>query len=101
MTNVVVAPPVWERTRGTVLDAPAVLLEGHNERDRGSVNMIVHCAHALAGPARAISRGDSGDDPREAEVRPCSHDKGIVQRLRKPTRSRRYQAHRGSARPHA
>lgn len=57
MINLVFSPPVWERTRETVLGAPAVLLEGHIERDRGSVNMIVHRAHALAGPARAHQPG--------------------------------------------
>lgn len=57
MINLVFSPPVWERTREVVLGAPAVLLEGHIERDRGSVNMIVHRAHALAGPGRVHHPG--------------------------------------------
>ncbi|MEV7731629.1 hypothetical protein AB0O75_05845 [Streptomyces sp. NPDC088921] len=57
MINLVFSPPVWERTREVVLGAPAVLLEGHIERDRGSVNMIVHRAHALAGPGRVHQPG--------------------------------------------
>jgi error-prone DNA polymerase len=57
MINLVFSPPVWERSRQAVLEAPAVLLAGHLERDRGSVNLIVHRARALDGPERAHSPG--------------------------------------------
>ncbi|WP_416969343.1 hypothetical protein [Streptomyces sp. 4F14] len=57
MISLIFSPPVWERTREVVLGAPAVLLEGHIERDRGSVNLIVHRAYTLAGPARAHRPG--------------------------------------------
>jgi error-prone DNA polymerase len=57
MINLIFSPPVWERTREVILGAPAVLLDGHIERDRGSVNLIVHSAHALAGHPRAHQPG--------------------------------------------
>ncbi|MFF4257887.1 error-prone DNA polymerase [Streptomyces sp. NPDC001663] len=51
MVNLVFSPPVWERCRRTLLEAPAVLLDGHIERDHGTFNVIVHRAETLAVPA--------------------------------------------------
>ncbi|MGW1290806.1 helix-hairpin-helix domain-containing protein, partial [Streptomyces sp. NPDC002586] len=42
MINLVFSPPVWERCRRTVLEAPAVILDGHVERAYDAVNVIVH-----------------------------------------------------------
>ncbi|MFD9069800.1 helix-hairpin-helix domain-containing protein [Streptomyces lasiicapitis] len=57
MINLVFSPPVWDRTREVVLGAPAILLDGHIERDRGSVNMIVHRARTLTGHPRTHQPG--------------------------------------------
>ncbi|MFE7173683.1 error-prone DNA polymerase [Streptomyces sp. NPDC057616] len=51
MVNLVFSPPVWERCRRVLLEAPAVLLDGHVEREHGSFNVIVHRAASLAVPA--------------------------------------------------
>ncbi|MEV6512949.1 error-prone DNA polymerase [Streptomyces sp. NPDC051642] len=48
MVNLVLSPPVWERCHRTLLEAPAVLLDGHVERSYGAVNVIVHQAEAMA-----------------------------------------------------
>ncbi|SFF32797.1 error-prone DNA polymerase, DnaE-like [Actinacidiphila alni] len=47
MANLVFTPPVWARVRRTILDAPAVLLDGHIEREYDVTNLIVHTAHPL------------------------------------------------------
>ncbi|MCX4481764.1 error-prone DNA polymerase [Streptomyces cellulosae] len=60
MVNLVFSPPVWERCRRTLLDAPAVLLEGHVERSHGAFNVIVHRSEALAMPVPAVRRRQYG-----------------------------------------
>jgi error-prone DNA polymerase len=57
MVNLVFSPPVWERCRRTLLEAPAVLLDGHVEREHGAFNVIVHRAETLALPTSARPRG--------------------------------------------
>ncbi|MCX5054752.1 MULTISPECIES: hypothetical protein [unclassified Streptomyces] len=56
MVNLVFSPPVWERCRRTLLEAPAVLLGGHIERDHGAFNVIVHRAENLAVPTSTRTR---------------------------------------------
>jgi error-prone DNA polymerase len=51
MVNLIFSPPVWERCRHTLLEAPAVLLDGHVERAHNAVNILVHHAEPLAVPA--------------------------------------------------
>nr|WP_188283784.1 error-prone DNA polymerase [Streptomyces sp. CBMA29] len=48
MANLVITPPVWALIRRTVLDAPAVLLDGHIEREHDVTNLVVHTARPLA-----------------------------------------------------
>ncbi|MGC0405323.1 error-prone DNA polymerase [Streptomyces sp. SAI-126] len=50
MINLVFSPPVWDRCRRTLLEAPAVLLDGHVERSHGAVNVIVHQAEPVTAP---------------------------------------------------
>jgi error-prone DNA polymerase len=45
-----IGPTVWDRTHRTLLDAPAVLLDGHIERDHDVVNVVVHHAHTVDQP---------------------------------------------------
>lgn len=45
-----VGPTVWDRTHRTLLDAPAVLLDGHIEREHDVVNVVVHHAHTVDQP---------------------------------------------------
>ncbi|MER5227235.1 OB-fold nucleic acid binding domain-containing protein [Streptomyces flaveus] len=42
MINLVFSPPVWEHHRRLLIEALAVLLEGHVERSHGAFNVIVH-----------------------------------------------------------
>lgn len=56
MVNLVFSPPVWERCRRVLLEAPAVLLDGHVEREHGSFNVIVHRAESLAVPTAPRTR---------------------------------------------
>ncbi|MGW2748098.1 error-prone DNA polymerase [Streptomyces sp. NPDC001450] len=60
MVNLIFSPPVWERCRRTLLEAPAVLLDGHVERAHDAVNVLVHQAEALAVPAPAVRRRQYG-----------------------------------------
>ncbi|MEV5887008.1 hypothetical protein AB0L74_30805 [Streptomyces sp. NPDC052020] len=50
MINLVFSPPVWESYHRTVLQAPAVLLDGHLERSYEAVNLLVHHAQIFTGP---------------------------------------------------
>jgi len=56
MVNLVFSPPVRERCRRTLLEAPAVLLDGHIEREHGAFNVIVHRAESLAVPTSTRPR---------------------------------------------
>ncbi|MEU6656718.1 error-prone DNA polymerase [Streptomyces sp. NPDC046900] len=56
MVNLVFSPPVWEHCRRTVLEAPAVILDGHVERAYDAVNVIVHSVEGLPVPAPAVRR---------------------------------------------
>jgi error-prone DNA polymerase len=60
MVNLVFAPSVWESYHRTLIEAPAVLLDGHVERSHGSLNVIVHRAEPIAVPASAARRRRSG-----------------------------------------
>jgi error-prone DNA polymerase len=53
MINLVFSPPVWEHHRRLLIEAPAVLLDGHVERSHGAFNVIVHRAEAVSVPASA------------------------------------------------
>lgn len=55
MANLVMSPPVWEGIRRTILDAPAVLLDGHIEREHDVTNVIVHTARPLGGVGSGLS----------------------------------------------
>lgn len=56
MANLVISPPVWERCRRILIDAPAILLDGHVERAYDVVNVVVHDVQSLAVPAPAARR---------------------------------------------
>ncbi|WP_331727709.1 error-prone DNA polymerase [Streptomyces sp. NBC_01176] len=56
MINLVFSPPVWEHHRHLLIEAPAVLLDGHVERSHGAVNVIVHRVEAVAVPASTRRR---------------------------------------------
>ncbi|WP_240797995.1 hypothetical protein [Streptomyces sp. F001] len=60
MVNLIFSPPVWGRCRRTLLEARAVLLDGHVERAHDAVNVLVHQAEALAVPAPAVRRRQYG-----------------------------------------
>jgi error-prone DNA polymerase len=60
MINLIFSPPVWERCQRTLLEAPAVLLDGHVERAHGAINLIVHQAEGLTLPAPASRRRRHG-----------------------------------------
>ncbi|MDX3797100.1 error-prone DNA polymerase [Streptomyces acidiscabies] len=47
MINLVLTPPVWDRYGRTLLEAPAVLLEGHVERAYDAINVLVHRVEEL------------------------------------------------------
>ena len=57
MTNLVFSPPVWERCRRTLIDAMAVVLDGHVERAYDVVNVVVHDVRPLTVPSPARRRG--------------------------------------------
>jgi error-prone DNA polymerase len=56
MVNLVFSPPVWERCRRTLFEAPAVLLDGHVERAYDAVNVLVHQVETVDVPAPAAHR---------------------------------------------
>ncbi|MFF4205709.1 error-prone DNA polymerase [Streptomyces sp. NPDC001668] len=60
MANLVFSPPVWERSRRTLIDATAVVLEGHVERAYDVVNVVVHDVRPLVVPAPAARRRRRG-----------------------------------------
>lgn len=47
MANLVFSPPVWEGIHQVLLEAQAVVLDGHVERAHGAVNVIVHRVQAV------------------------------------------------------
>ncbi|SFF93021.1 error-prone DNA polymerase, DnaE-like [Actinacidiphila alni] len=47
MANLVITPPVWDQIHRILLDAPAVLLDGHIEREDDVTNLIVHTARPV------------------------------------------------------
>jgi hypothetical protein len=47
------APPVWDRFARILIEAPAVLIDGHTERSHDAFNVIVHRAEAVSAPAVA------------------------------------------------
>lgn len=60
MVNLIFSPPVWDHCRRTLLEAPAILLDGHVERAYDAVNVLVHQVEAIAVPAPAARRRRSG-----------------------------------------
>lgn len=56
MVNLVFAPAVWDHYGRTLIEAPAVLLDGHVERSHGATNLIVHKAEAMTMPAPTARR---------------------------------------------
>ncbi|MEV5279729.1 error-prone DNA polymerase [Streptomyces sp. NPDC006692] len=50
MANLVFSPPVWDAHHTVLLEASAVVLDGHIERAHGAVNVIVHRVQAVPMP---------------------------------------------------
>ncbi|WP_051744985.1 hypothetical protein [Streptomyces yerevanensis] len=53
MVNLVFAPPVWDHYGRTLIEASAVLIDGHTECSNDAFNVIVHRAEAVPAPAVA------------------------------------------------
>ncbi|WP_331726349.1 error-prone DNA polymerase [Streptomyces sp. NBC_00470] len=60
MANLVFSPPVWDAHHTVLLEAAAVVLDGHVERAHGAVNVIVHRAQAIPAPMRLRRRSGRG-----------------------------------------
>jgi error-prone DNA polymerase len=60
MVNLVFAPPVWDHYGRILLEAPAVLIDGHVERSHGAINVIVHQAETITMPAPTARRRHFG-----------------------------------------